>query len=92
VTCFAEAGGQHVPAMARAVEELGIRACLTRSTMDTGEGLPPAWAAETTKSCLQVKHDCTDTSLSVSLEFLLMSPDLDFGCGMYETSGSGTAF
>lgn len=56
VTCFAEAGGQYVPAMARAVEELGIRACLTRSTMDTGEGLPPAWAAETTESCLQVQE------------------------------------
>lgn len=56
VTCFAEAGGQHVSAMARAVEELGIRACLTRSTMDCGEGLPPTWASETTESCLQVKH------------------------------------
>lgn len=54
MTCFAEAGGQHVPGMARAVEALGIRACLTRSTMDSGEGLPPKWAAETTESCLQV--------------------------------------
>lgn len=59
MTCFAEAGGQHVPAMARAVEELGIRACLTRSTMDSGEGLPSSWAAETTESCLQVKFNST---------------------------------
>lgn len=67
MTCFAEAGGQHVPAMARAVEELGIRACLTRSTMDTGEGLPPSWAVETTESCLQVKNGGTNTSLSFSI-------------------------
>ncbi|XP_024388472.1 uncharacterized protein [Physcomitrium patens] len=57
VTCFAEAGGQHVSAMARAVEELGIRACLTRSTMDCGEGLPPTWASETTESCLQTQEE-----------------------------------
>lgn len=54
VTCFAEAGGQHVEGMARAVECLGIRACLARSTMDTGEGLPASWASETTDSCLKV--------------------------------------
>lgn len=60
MTCFAEAGGQHVPAMARAVEELGIRACLTRSTMDCGEGLPSSWAAETTETCLQVQEELFD--------------------------------
>ncbi|KAJ4825169.1 hypothetical protein Tsubulata_035397 [Turnera subulata] len=48
VTCFAEAGGQHVPGMARAVEQLGLRACLTESIMDSGEGLPPSWAVRTT--------------------------------------------
>lgn len=53
VTCFAEAGGQHVSAMARAVEELGIRACLTESIMDSGEGLPPDWAVRTTDDCIQ---------------------------------------
>jgi cytosine/adenosine deaminase-related metal-dependent hydrolase len=57
VTCFAEAGGQHVPGMARAVQRLGIRACLARSTMDSGEGLPQLWAAETTDSCLQIQED-----------------------------------
>ncbi len=55
VTCFVEAGGQHVPGMARAVQRLGIRACLARSTMDSGEGLPKLWAAETTDSYLQVR-------------------------------------
>ncbi|KAL2632964.1 hypothetical protein R1flu_004443 [Riccia fluitans] len=54
VTCFAEAGGQHVSAMAKAVEELGIRACLARSTMDTGEGLPAVCAQETTDTCIKV--------------------------------------
>ncbi|XP_065874399.1 uncharacterized protein [Euphorbia lathyris] len=53
VTCFAEAGGQYVSAMARAVEELGLRACLTESIMDAGEGLPPTWAARTTEDCIQ---------------------------------------
>lgn len=57
VTCFAEAGGQHVAGMARAVERLGIRACLARSTMDTGEGLPASWSSETTESCLKVQED-----------------------------------
>ncbi|KAJ7298477.1 hypothetical protein O6H91_Y576600 [Diphasiastrum complanatum] len=57
VTCFAEAGGQHVAGMARAIEELGIRACLTRSTMDSGEGLPEAWAAETLDSSMKVQEE-----------------------------------
>ncbi len=43
VTAFAEPGGQHVSGMARAVSELGLRAALARSTMDSGEGLPAAW-------------------------------------------------
>lgn len=54
VTCFAEAGGQHVSGMARAVELLGIRACLTESIMDSGEGLPESWATRTTEECIQV--------------------------------------
>lgn len=54
MTCFAEAGGQHVPEMARAVQLLGLRACLTESIMDTGEGLPASWAIRTTDHCIQV--------------------------------------
>lgn len=54
VTCFAEAGGQHVSGMARAVKELGLRACLTQSTMDTGDGLPENWSASSTDDCIQV--------------------------------------
>ncbi len=46
-TCFVEAGGQHVTSMAHAVTELGLRAALTKSTMDTGEGLPIAWQRTT---------------------------------------------
>nr|KJB12525.1 hypothetical protein B456_002G022900 [Gossypium raimondii] len=53
VTCFAEAGGQHVTGMARAVELLGLRACLTDSVMDSGDGLPPSWGIRTTDECLQ---------------------------------------
>ncbi|GLT86734.1 hypothetical protein SLE2022_048530 [Rubroshorea leprosula] len=53
VTCFAEAGGQHVAGMARAVELLGLRACLAQSIMDSGEGLPASWAVQTTDDCIQ---------------------------------------
>ncbi|KAL0335928.1 UNVERIFIED_CONTAM: 5-methylthioadenosine/S-adenosylhomocysteine deaminase [Sesamum radiatum] len=54
VTCFAEAGGQHVSGMARAVELLGMRACLTQSVMDAGEGLPASWGKRTAEECIQV--------------------------------------
>jgi 5-methylthioadenosine/S-adenosylhomocysteine deaminase len=47
VTCFAEAGGQFVSGMGRAVTELGLRAVLVRSTMDSGEGLPARWQEST---------------------------------------------
>lgn len=57
VTCFAEAGGQHVPEMARAVELLGLRACLTQSTMDAGDGLPLSWALRTTDDCIQSQKE-----------------------------------
>jgi 5-methylthioadenosine/S-adenosylhomocysteine deaminase len=52
VTCFAEPGGQHVAGMARAVSNSGIRACLARSTMDIGEGLPLTWKTESTQDAL----------------------------------------
>lgn len=43
VTTFLEAGGQYVEAMAEAVEKTGLRAALTKSVMDEGEGLPAPW-------------------------------------------------
>lgn len=43
VTTFLEAGGQFVDAMAEAVKLSGLRACLTASIMDCGEGLPGSW-------------------------------------------------
>lgn len=43
VTTFAEAGGQYVDAMAKAVAETGLRAKLSKSVMDTGVGLPDNW-------------------------------------------------
>ncbi|SMB84910.1 5-methylthioadenosine/S-adenosylhomocysteine deaminase [Desulfonispora thiosulfatigenes DSM 11270] len=52
VTTFAEAGGQEVDGMGRAVTEAGLRAMLTRSTMDCGEGIPKKWQ-ETTEECLE---------------------------------------
>ena len=47
VTCFVEAGGQHVNGMGRAIEEIGMRATLVKSTMDTGIGLPKVWQKDT---------------------------------------------
>ncbi|KAG9445840.1 hypothetical protein H6P81_011968 [Aristolochia fimbriata] len=61
VTCFAEAGGQHVSGMARAVELLGIRACLTQSTMDSGQGLPLNWATLTTDYCIESQKELYKT-------------------------------
>lgn len=63
VTCFAEAGGQHVSGMARAVEELGLRACLAKSSMDTGDGLPANWSACSTDNCIQVLNHTTHSTL-----------------------------
>ncbi|KAF6137943.1 hypothetical protein GIB67_041816 [Kingdonia uniflora] len=63
VTCFAEAGGQHVSEMARAVELLGIRACLTQSVMDSGDGLPAKWSAQTTDYCIQVEYALSQKEL-----------------------------
>lgn len=58
VTCFAEAGGQHVAAMADAMEELGLRAILARSIMDEGEG--PASMIESTDQCIARQQDLID--------------------------------
>lgn len=43
VTTFLESGGQYVDAMVEAVDKTGLRACLAKSTLDQGEGLPKAW-------------------------------------------------
>lgn len=57
VTCFAEAGGQHVPGMVRAVEELGLRGCLSQANLDSPEGVPgidvPPNLVHTTDECIQ---------------------------------------
>jgi 5-methylthioadenosine/S-adenosylhomocysteine deaminase len=58
VTCFAEAGGQHVAAMAEAMEELGLRGILARSIMDEGEG--PAAMIEPTDQCIARQQDLID--------------------------------
>lgn len=76
MTCFAEAGGQHVSGMARAVELLGIRACLTQSTMDSGEGLPDKWGIHNTDYCIQVKS--CNFFLSVVFEISAHSDDFFF--------------
>src|SRR5690625_1567007 len=47
VTSFAESGGFHVDAIVRAVEKMGVRCALARSTMDIGEGLPENWVEST---------------------------------------------
>lgn len=47
VTTFLESGGQYVDAMAKAVDITGIRACLAKSVMDQGDGLPKAWQKTT---------------------------------------------
>lgn len=58
VTCFAEAGGQHVDAMAAAMDELGLRGILARSIMDEGEG--PAAMIDPTDECIAIQEDLID--------------------------------
>ncbi|KAL5699426.1 hypothetical protein ACHQM5_030333 [Ranunculus cassubicifolius] len=57
VTSFAEAGGQHVPGMVRAVKELGLRAVLTQSNFDAPQLFPgfiiPPSIARTTDDIIQ---------------------------------------
>jgi 5-methylthioadenosine/S-adenosylhomocysteine deaminase len=40
ITSFADSGGRHMSEVARSVEEIGLRACITRSTMDMAEFVP----------------------------------------------------
>ncbi|MEG1365358.1 MAG: amidohydrolase family protein [Cetobacterium sp.] len=47
VTTFLESGGQYVDAMVEAVQNTGLRACLSKSVMDEGEGLPNQWIKTT---------------------------------------------
>jgi 5-methylthioadenosine/S-adenosylhomocysteine deaminase len=71
VTCLAEAGGQHVDGLGRAVRELGIRAMLTRSSMDMGEGLPEPWqeslekVLETQVKNFECWHDTAEGRIKV---------------------------
>lgn len=51
-TTFADAGGPHMESVARAVVETGIRAAITRSTMDSGAVVPDAMK-ETTQEAIQ---------------------------------------
>jgi 5-methylthioadenosine/S-adenosylhomocysteine deaminase len=46
-TTFADAGGPHMESVARAVEETGIRAVISRSTMDCGDSIPDAMKEST---------------------------------------------
>ncbi|MGL4999576.1 amidohydrolase [Cetobacterium sp.] len=43
ITTFLESGGQYVEAMVEAVSKTGLRASLSKSVMDVGEGLPKSW-------------------------------------------------
>ncbi|KAL0364362.1 UNVERIFIED_CONTAM: 5-methylthioadenosine/S-adenosylhomocysteine deaminase [Sesamum angustifolium] len=73
VTCFAEAGGQHVSGMARAVELLGIRACLTQSVMDAGDCLHPglrglprtAFRAQSQRDLYKKHHNTADGRIRI---------------------------
>lgn len=40
ITSFADSGGRHMGQVARAVQQMGLRACITRSTMDSAGFVP----------------------------------------------------
>lgn len=56
VTSFAESGGFHVDSIGKAVQEMGLRCALARSTMDAGEGLPSNWV-ESTEETLGIQKE-----------------------------------
>ena len=51
ITTFADAGGPNMEAVVQAVLDSGIRACITRSTMDMGEFIPDSML-ETTQQAV----------------------------------------
>lgn len=57
VTSFAEPGGQFVSGMAKAVNQIGIRAKLAKSVMDCGEGLPKIWQKTTQEELDKQEED-----------------------------------
>lgn len=56
VTSFAEAGGFYVNSIGNAVEKMGMRCALARSTMDAGDGLPSNWV-ESTDDTIKIQVD-----------------------------------
>jgi hypothetical protein len=70
VTCFAEAAGQYVSEMARALELLGLGACLTASIMDcVVMGYPQIGVLD----CIQVFLAIGTTFLHIGLVFIVIS-------------------
>ncbi|MEG0136799.1 MAG: amidohydrolase [Cetobacterium sp.] len=71
VTTFLEAGGQYVEAMAEAVEKMGLRAGLSKSVMDQGEGLPSTWVKtadqelEAQKELFDKYHNTADGRIKI---------------------------
>ncbi len=59
VTTLAEPAGQHVDAMASALEASGMRALLGRSSMDEGDGLPQG-LRESTGTCLEAQDELVE--------------------------------
>lgn len=58
--------------MARAVELLGLRACLTQSTMDCGQGLPGNWALHTTDYCIEVELILLSLTVVLNILFVII--------------------
>ncbi len=60
ITTFADAGGPHMQSVAQAAVETGMRACITRSTMDTGAFIPASMletAAQAVANTEALYHD-----------------------------------
>jgi 5-methylthioadenosine/S-adenosylhomocysteine deaminase len=56
ITSFADSGGRHMGQVARAVEEMGLRAAITRSTMDMAEFLPDNMKDTTTDAVAKIEE------------------------------------
>jgi 5-methylthioadenosine/S-adenosylhomocysteine deaminase len=85
ITAFADAGGPHMEAVAQAVVETGLRAAITRSTMDAGEFIPEtmkepaALAIAHTEDLYKAYHNAGDGRVHIWFglrQLMSATPDL----------------
>ncbi len=71
ITAFADSGGRHMAEVARATKQMGLRACIARSTMDSAEFVPanmkdsPTDAVARTEDLYRAWHGKADDRIHI---------------------------